>query len=156
MNKQRREVLKAGSNLGLLALLVGIGLLRPDEARAEWNKAAFEAKSFEDTLKALGVLVKPIENGNIRLVVPEVAENGALVPVAVVSSLTATQSIAILVEKNPNALTANFIIPDGTVADVSVRVKMDQTSNVYALVKSNDKFFLVGKEVKVTVGGCGG
>lgn len=156
MNKQRREVLKAGGSLGLLGILAGIGLLKPELAMAEWNKAAFEAKTFEDTLKALGVTGKPADSGEIQLNAPDIAENGAVVPVAVVSNIANTQSIAILIEKNPNALGASFVIPEGTEANVTTRVKMGQTSNVYALVKADGKFFMVMKEVKVTLGGCGG
>jgi len=156
MNKQRRAVLKAGGSLGLLSILAGIGLLKPESAMAAWNKAAFEAKTFEDTLKALGVEGKPADSKDIQINAPDIAENGAVVPVAVASSLANTQMIAILIEKNPNALGASFTIPDGTEANVTTRVKMGQTSNVYALVKADGKFFMAMKEVKVTLGGCGG
>ncbi|GAB2181471.1 hypothetical protein DLREEDagrD3_16940 [Denitratisoma sp. agr-D3] len=156
MNKQRREVLKAGGSLGLLSILAGIGLLKPESAMAAWNKAAFEAKTFEDTLKALGVEGKPADSKDILLNAPDIAENGAVVPVAVVSNIANSQSIAILIEKNPNALGASFVIPEGTEANVTTRVKMGQTSNVYALVKADGKFFMTMKEVKVTLGGCGG
>ncbi|HEX5394459.1 MAG TPA: thiosulfate oxidation carrier protein SoxY [Rhodocyclaceae bacterium] len=156
MNKQRREVLKAGGSMGLLALLAGIGLLKPELALADWNKAAFEAKTFEDTLKALGVQGKPADSGDIQLNAPDIAENGAVVPVSMVSNIPNTQFMAFLIEKNPNALGASFTIPEGTEANVTTRVKMGQTSNVYALVKADGKFFMTMKEVKVTLGGCGG
>lgn len=156
MNQQRRDVLKAGGSLGLLSLLAGIGLLKPGMALADWNKAAFEAKSLEDTLKALGVQGKPADSGDIQLNAPDIAENGAVVPVSIVSNIPNTQFIAFLIEKNPNALGASFTIPEGTEANVTTRVKMGQTSNVYALVKADGKFFMSMKEVKVTLGGCGG
>lgn len=156
MNQQRRDVLKAGGSMGLLALLAGIGLLKPELALADWNKAAFEAKTFEDTLKALGVQGKPADSGDIQLNAPDIAENGAVVPVSMVSNIPNTQFMAFLIEKNPNALGASFTIPEGTEANVTTRVKMGQTSNVYALVKADGKFFITMKEVKVTLGGCGG
>jgi sulfur-oxidizing protein SoxY len=90
------------------------------------------------------------------LTVPEIAENGAVVPVTVTSSLRNTEQIHILVEKNPNILAASFVIPFGTEGFVTTRVKMRETSKVIALVKSNGKFYRFSKEVKVTAGGCGG
>jgi sulfur-oxidizing protein SoxY len=87
---------------------------------------------------------------------PDIAENGAVVPVGVASTLPNVSMVAILIEKNPNALAASFTLPEGTEANVQTRVKMGQTSNIYALVKSDGKFFMATKEIKVTLGGCGG
>ena len=87
---------------------------------------------------------------------PDIAENGAVVPVGVASTLPNVTMVAILIEKNPNALAASFNLPEGTEANVQTRVKMGQTSNIYALVKSDGKFFMATKEIKVTLGGCGG
>ena len=87
---------------------------------------------------------------------PDIAENGAVVPVAVNSKLAKTQSIAVLVERNPNTLAAAFDIPPGTDPFISTRVKMAQTSNVVALVKADGKYYFASKEIKVTLGGCGG
>ena len=87
---------------------------------------------------------------------PDIAENGAVVPVGVQSKIPKTEMIAILVEKNPNSLSASFMIPEGTEAVVSTRVKMGQTSNIHAVVKADGKFYFATKEVKVTLGGCGG
>ena len=96
------------------------------------------------------------ESKDISINSPDIAENGAVVPVSVSSKLGKTESISILVEKNPNALSATFDIPGGTEPFVSTRVKMGQTSNVYALVKADGQYFFASKEVKVTLGGCGG
>ena len=96
------------------------------------------------------------ESKDINITSPDIAENGAVVPVSVASKLAKTESISILVEKNPNALSAAFEIPGGTEPFVSTRVKMGQTSNVYALVKADGKYFFATKEIKVTLGGCGG
>jgi sulfur-oxidizing protein SoxY len=155
MNNQRRNVLKSGSGAALLSVLAAAGIIRPGMAFADWNKAAFEAKSMADTLKAMGA-GSPAESKDVQVTGPDIAENGAVVPVGVSSTLPNVTMVAILIEKNPNALAASFTLPEGTLANVQTRVKMGQTSNVYALVKSDGKFFMATKEIKVTLGGCGG
>ncbi len=155
MNNQRRNVLKSGSGAALLSVLAAAGLIKPGMALADWNKAAFDAKSMADTLKAMGV-ASPADSKDVQVTGPDIAENGAVVPVGVSSTLPNVTMVAILIEKNPNALAASFMLPEGTQANVQTRVKMWQTSNVYALVKSGDKFFMATKEIKVTLGGCGG
>ena len=155
MNNQRRTVLKSGSGAALLGMLAAAGIITPGIALADWNKAAFDAKSMADTLKALGA-ASPADSKDVQVTGPDIAENGAVVPVGVASSLPNISMVAILIEKNPNALAASFTLPEGTEANVQTRVKMGQTSNVYALVKANGKFFMATKEIKVTLGGCGG
>lgn len=155
MNLQRREALKAGGGLGLLGLLAAAGLITPGQARAEWNKSAFDAKTIEETLKALGASA-PANSADVQITAPDIAENGAVVPVGVVSALAGVEAIAILIEKNPNPLAASFVLPAGTEATVQTRVKMGQTSDVYALVKVGGQFLMAKKEIKVTLGGCGG
>jgi sulfur-oxidizing protein SoxY len=156
MNTGRREVLKSGGGLSLLALLGAAGWLTPEAAHADWNKAAFEAKSMDETMKAFGGSA-PAQSKDIAFVsTPDIAENGAVVPIGVTSTLPKTERIAILVEKNPNMLAASFDLPAGTEPTVTTRVKMGQSSNVYALVKADGKYYVAQKEVKVTLGGCGG
>ena len=155
MNNQRRTVLKSGSGAALLSVLAAAGIITPGMALADWNKAAFDAKSMADTLKALGA-GQPADSKDVQVTGPDIAENGAVVPVGVSSTLPNVTMVAILIEKNPNALSATFNLPEGTEANVQTRVKMGQTSNVYALVKSDGKFFMATKEIKVTLGGCGG
>ena len=155
MNNQRRNVLKTGSGAALLTVLAAAGIITPGMALADWNKAAFDAKSMADTLKAIGAGT-PTDSKDVQVTGPDIAENGAVVPVGVSSTLPNVTMVAILIEKNPNALSATFNLPEGTQANVQTRVKMGQTSNVYALVKSGDKFFMATKEIKVTLGGCGG
>ncbi len=155
MNNQRRNVLKTGSGAALLSVLAAAGIIKPGMALADWNKAAFDAKSMADTLKALGA-GSPVESKDVQVTGPDIAENGAVVPVGVASTLPNVSMVAILIEKNPNALAGTFVLPEGTEANVQTRVKMGQTSNVYALVKSDGKFFMATKEIKVTLGGCGG
>jgi sulfur-oxidizing protein SoxY len=155
MNQNRREFVKVGGVLGLMA---AAGLISIEEARAQqaaWNKAAFETKTLEDTVKALGG-TSAAQSGDIVITAPDIAENGAVVPVAVTSKIPNTQGIYVLVEKNPSALAAGFTIPAGTEPTISTRIKMGQTSNVHAVVKADNKFFVATKEVKVTLGGCGG
>ena len=136
------------------SLLAGTGLF-PQFAHAAFNKAAFDAKNIDETLKALGASA-PANSADVQLTAPDIAENGAVVPVGVVSTLAGVEAIAILVEKNPNPLAASFVLPAGTEPSVQTRVKMGQTSDVYALVKAGGKFFIAKKEIKVTIGGCGG
>ncbi len=154
MDAKRREVLKTGG--GVLALAAVAGIIKPGETLAqEWNKAAFDTKSVAETVKALGGGAAT-PSGSIEIIAPDIAENGAVVPIAVESKLPRTQAIAILIEKNPNTLSAEFEIPAGTDPFVSTRVKMAETSNIYALVIADGKYFHAVKEIKVTIGGCGG
>jgi len=154
MQRTRREFLKSTS--GLIGLLLAAGFLRPEDVCAqEWNQAAFATKSLEDLVKLLGGSGAQ-ESAEVAIVAPDIAENGAVVPIGVVSKLAKTESIAILVEKNPNVLAATFTLPEGTLPDLQTRVKMAQTSNVFALVKAGGKFFYAAKEIKITLGGCGG
>ena len=130
--------------------------MKSGEALAEWNKTAFTSKAMDDALSAMGA-TNPENNAVfIQLTVPEIAENGAVVPVTVVSTLPNVEQISIFVDKNPNVMAANFIFPQGTESMVTTRVKMGQTANVVALVKADGKFYRTAKEVKVTAGGCGG
>ncbi|ADP18728.1 Tat pathway signal sequence domain protein 24 [Achromobacter xylosoxidans A8] len=155
IDRQRRKVVGLGT---VLSLAVAAGLLRPSQAwavQADWNKQAFDAKSMQDVIKALGG-GDAVASDQITLVAPDIAENGAVVPVGAVSKLPNTEQISILVTKNPNALAASFTLPAGTEPEVATRVKMGQTSDVYALVKADGKYYTAHKEIKVTLGGCGG
>ena len=154
MNIKRRHTIKAGSSLALVAAAISAGVL-PTSAFADWNKAAFEAKNMADVLKAMGGSTAE-KSADIIITAPDIAENGAVVPVAVASKIANTQSISILVEKNPSSLAAEFEILPGTEANVGTRVKMGQSSNVHAVVKAGGKYYVATKEVKVTLGGCGG
>jgi sulfur-oxidizing protein SoxY len=151
---KRREALKSGSALAIVAAAISAGML-PQSAFASWNKNAFDAKNLNDVVKAMGGSTAEKSN-DITITAPDIAENGAVVPIAVASKLANVESIAILVEKNPNSLAAQFDIPAGTEANVGTRVKMGQSSNVHAVVKAGGKYFVATKEVKVTLGGCGG
>ena len=150
MNNQRRNILRMTS---VIALMASSGLISTAQA-AEWNKAAFEGKNLDDVIKALGGS-KPESSADIILRAPDIAENGAVVPVGVETKLKATH-IAILVEKNPSPMAAQFMLPDGAEPFVTTRVKMGQSSNVHGLVKADGRWYIATKEIKVTLGGCGG
>ena len=143
--------------MAAMGLAMAAGLMKPLIARAQaWNKAAFDVKgSLNEAVKALGGSGAS-QSKDIEMTSPDIAENGAVVPFMVASKLPKTESIALLVEKNPNILAANFTIPDGTEPWINTRIKMGQTSNVIALVKADGKYYYTSKEVKVTLGGCGG
>ena len=140
---------------GLLGLAASALTFAPRLALAVWNKAAFETKTLADAYKALGV-VAPTASGDIQLIASDIAENGAVVPVEAISKIPNTTQISFLVEKNPTMLTAQFDLGPDMLPDVSTRIKMGQTSNVIALVKADGKFYTATKEIKVTLGGCGG
>jgi sulfur-oxidizing protein SoxY len=149
----RREFLSHSARVA--ALLAAAGLL-PLAARAEWPTNAFEAKTMADVMKALGVGA-PVESKDVTISGPDIAENGAVVPVGVATTLPGVKRLLLMVEKNPNTLSALFDVSDSVDASISTRVKMSQTSNVYAVAMTNDgKVLFAQKEVKVTLGGCGG
>jgi sulfur-oxidizing protein SoxY len=154
MDKLRRTLIKGAGASGALAAALAAGVLKPALA-AEWNKSAFEAKDLAGALRGLAA-GSVADSKDIVLKAPDIAENGAVVPIDVVSNIPNTTSIAILVEKNPNPMSAHFDFANGALPDVSVRLKLAQTSMVKAVVRSDGKFYTVQKEIKVTVGGCGG
>ena len=141
--------------------VVGLGQLAfglaPAHAAAndKYPEDAFKQKSDADAIKLLyGRAAEPSDK--VRMDAPEIAENGAVVPVSVTTTLTDVTSIAFLVSENPNALVASYRIPAGTVPSVGNRIKMAKTSNVIVVVEAGGKLYSATKEVKVTVGGCGG
>jgi len=137
--------------------LVAAGWVRAGVADAQaWNKDAFDSHAIAEARKALGA-ADAAQSDQISFVqTPEIAENGAVVPIGIASAVPKTDAIAVLIEKNPNPLAAVFEIPPGTEPAVSTRVKMAQTSNVYALVRADGRYYFASKEIKVTLGGCGG
>jgi sulfur-oxidizing protein SoxY len=155
MDPQRRCALHTGGRLGLLGILASLGLLDPEWVRAEGDRAGFDAKSVGDALSAagLGGTASPAE---VQLEAPEIAENGAVVPLRVSTGLPRVDRVAILVEKNPTILSAVFMLPDGTEASIATRVKMAETCRVIVALRSDGKVYTASKEVKVTLGGCGG
>ena len=156
MNTTRRTVLKGATASGVLAGLIAAGALRPTQVlAAEWNKVAFESKDAAAAQKGIGAAAAA-DSKDLVIKVPDIAENGAVVPVDVTSNIPNTTSIAIMVLKNPFPLSAQFDFASGALPEVSARLKLNETSRVRALAKADGKFYSVQKEVKVTVGGCGG
>ena len=154
---ERRHFLATSSGATALALAASAGLVPAHAQTAPvWNKTAFESKSLAEAVKALGGSGAPVESKDLVLQAPEIAENGSVVRVGAQSNIAGTTQLALVVEKNPSVLAAVFDIPEGTDANMSTNVKMGQSSNVYALATVGDKFFYAAKEVKVTLGGCGG
>lgn len=153
MNRIRRTTLQTAGAGGLAAVLASLGLLSPRQASAQ--SKAFQAKTLGETLAALGA-TGAADSRDIVITAPDIAENGAVVPIAVRSNLPKTEMIALLVEKNPFLLAGSYDILAGAEPDVSMRVKMGQSSDVFAVVKADGKFYITRKEVKVTLGGCGG
>ena len=155
MNTQRRNVLKGAGAASAVGVAVMAGLLKPGMALADWNKAGFEAKDLNGALSAIGG-GGAAASGDVSVKAPDIAENGAVVPVEITSNIAGTDAIAIIGEKNALPLIADFKLMNGAQGFVSTRIKMGSTSNVTAIVKAGGKAYKASKEVKVTIGGCGG
>jgi sulfur-oxidizing protein SoxY len=156
MNTKRRVFLKGSLAAGTVGVAVGAGLLAPQAVIAAWPKSAFEAKSIDDALKAAMGTGSSSASDAIKIKAPDIAENGAVVPVSISSTLDGVESIALLAEGNNSPLVATFVMGAGGVPDVSTRIKMGKTSDVMAVVKAGGKLHSASKSVKVTIGGCGG
>jgi sulfur-oxidizing protein SoxY len=155
MNQQRRSILKGAGAASLVSVAVAAGVLKPGTVyAAAWNKAAFEAKDMAGALAGVGGTGS--ESGQITVKAPDIAENGAVVPVEIISAIPGTERIVIIAEKNGFPLVADFGLANGAEGYVSTRIKMGTTSNVRAIVKAGGKTYTAAKEVKVTIGGCGG
>jgi len=149
----KRRLLLRGM-LGLGAMIT-VASLMPRIVFAKWSKA-FEAETTDQALLDLFGSKELVESDKIQLKIPEIAENGAVVPVSVNAELPNVKTISIVAEKNPQPLAASFTIPEGTLPDISVRIRLGETMNVKAVVEADGKLYSTGQEVKVTIGGCGG
>lgn len=157
MNTKRRTFLKGTLAGSAVAVAVGAGLLNPRQAlAAAWPKTAFDSKDVAGALTGLFNTDLTTPSADIDIKAPDIAENGAVVPVTISTKMKGVSSISLIVENNPNPLAAVFNLASNTLPDVSTRVKMGKTSNVIAVVKVGDKAYSARKEVKVTIGGCGG
>jgi sulfur-oxidizing protein SoxY len=153
MQNQRRGVLKAAGAFG--ALLVA-GLLRPVAAfAAGWNKEAFGAKTAADALRLIGA-AGAAPSSALVIEAPEIAENGAVVPIEITSNIPGTKSISVMIEKNPFPLSSVFEFGDGAMPYVKLNVKIGESSDVRVLAEAGGKHFVASKSIKVTIGGCGG
>ena len=152
MRNDRRKFLKLSGG-ALSAAAVGLLHAAP-AAAANRPESAFQSKAMADALKNLGA-TDMAESKDIVITAPDIAENGAVVPIAVSSKIPNTESISILAEKNPFPLAASFAISGSMDPYVSTRIKLGQTSDIRAVIKAGGKYYTAIKEVKVTVGGCG-
>ncbi len=156
MNHKRRLMLKGSLAAGAVGVAVGAGLLTPRAVMAAWSKEAFESEDLNTALSASMGSSKTTDSDKVKLKAPDIAENGAVVPVTVTSGIDGTSSIGIIVANNPTPLTATFNLGPTTEGYISTRIKMGKTSDVIAVVKAGGKLYSAKKEVKVTIGGCGG
>lgn len=148
MNPVRRLLLQGA---GALA----VGLLVPLRALAAWNKEAFGAKNPADALKGIG-FADAAPSKDVVMEAPEIAENGAVVPIEITSNVPGTRSIAVVIDHNPFPLVAKFDFLEGALPYVKVNVKMGETSDVRAIAEANGRHYQASKNIKVTIGGCGG
>jgi sulfur-oxidizing protein SoxY len=153
----RRFVLRAAGLAGVLAAVpFGFPLTASANTDAAgWPADAFKQKAEADAVKALFGKSAEVSD-KVRLDAPEIAENGAVVPISVSTDLPDVSSVAILVAENPSALAAMYKFAPGTAPMVASRLKMAKTTPVIAVVEAGGKLYSATKEVKVTVGGCGG
>ena len=153
---KRRIFLKGSLATGAVGMAAGAGLLTPRISLAAWSKEAFEATDVNSALNGLFGSSDLAGSDKIKIKAPDIAENGAVVPVSVTTDISGAESISIIAEKNASPLSASFVLGAGTEGYVSTRIKMGKTSSVIAVVKADGKLYSTGKEVKVTIGGCGG
>ena len=146
MNTLRRTLVGAAAAL----------LLRPFAAlAAAWNKDAFGAKTLQDALKGIGA-ADAAQSKDLVIEAPQIAENGAVVPIEITSNIPGTTALAVLVEKNPYPLVARFEFTGAALPYVKINAKMGETSDVRVVATAGGKHYAATKEIKVTIGGCGG
>jgi sulfur-oxidizing protein SoxY len=156
MNQNRRVLLKGTLAAGATGIAISAGLLTPKTVLAAWPKAAFEATDSKAAMEAALGSSSATESADIKLKAPDIAENGAVVPVTVTSKIADTESISVIVAENGTPFAATFNLGATTSGFVSTRIKMGKTSDVTAVVKAGGKLYSTSKNVKVTIGGCGG
>lgn len=137
-----------------IGALAGAMLLPLRLLAAQWNEKAFDEVTFPDALKSVGV-VNPVVSDQVKLKIPEIAENGAIVPIQVSSEIPGTQRIFVFAEKNPQPLVASLTFRNGVDPFFASRIKMGESANVHVVVLADGKHFITSREVKVTIGGCG-
>ena len=153
---KRRSFLKGTVATGMLGVAAGAGLLTPQAVLAAWPKAAFEAKTLEGGMEAALGSSSATESSDIKIKAPDIAENGAVVPITISTSMPGVDTMAVFIAKNPVPLACSYDLGPTTEGFISCRVKMGKTSDLIAVVKSGGKLYSAKKTVKVTIGGCGG
>jgi len=155
MSIKRRTFIKGSFATGALAIAASAGLLKPSQVLAAWPEDAFTAKTLDEAIQSL-LGSNDLEKGDINIKAPEIAENGAVVPISISANIPDAQSISIFVSKNPQPLVCSFDIQGKLETFISTRIKMGETSDIVAVVRTEDGLFSASKTVKVTIGGCGG
>ena len=155
MDTSRRIILKATMAAGTLAVAAGANLLTPSTVLAAWPKNAFKAKNINEAMGVLGD-ANATDSSKIKVDAPDIAENGAVVSVKVSTTLPKVESISIYVPVNAFPLSASYVLSNQVEPSITGRIKMAKTSKVVAVVKSDGKVYTASKQVKVTLGGCGG
>ena len=153
---KRRIFLKGTLTTGAIGMAVSAGLITPRMVLAAWPKAAFDATSVDSAVNSLFGSSTLTGSDKIKIKAPDIAENGAVVPISIETDIEGVESISIIAEKNATPLTSSFVLGKGTDAFIATRIKMGKTGSVIAVVKAGGKLYSTGKEVKVTIGGCGG
>jgi len=153
---KRRTFLQGSLAGSAVAVAVGAGLLNPRAVLAAWPQAAFDAKSVQDAMTSLFGNADSTVSNDIAIKAPDIAENGAVVPVSVTTSIAGTSKIALIAEKNGQPLACSFELGSSAKGFISTRIKMSKTSDVIAVVEAGGKRYAAKKNVKVTIGGCGG
>jgi len=155
VSMKRRTFLKGTITTGVLSVAVGAGLLKPSEVLAAWPENAFNQKGLADAINAISG-GSASDSGDIKIKAPDIAENGAVVPITISTSISGVEKISVFVEKNPQPLAASFDLASNCDGFISTRIKMGKTSDVVAVVQAGGKAYQAKKTVKVTIGGCGG
>jgi sulfur-oxidizing protein SoxY len=156
MNLLRRKFVKTAAFVGATVSLGSTAVLMPQQAIGAYAQAAFDAKNVDSAINSSLGSSAHTPSDQIKLKAPDIAENGAVVPVTVSTSMANVTGISIVVVANASPLTSSYVLPPGSEAYVSTRIKMAKTSDVLVVVKADGKLYSASKEVKVTIGGCGG
>ncbi len=156
MNNKRRIFMKGGLAASTVGIALGAGLLNPRAVLAKWPEKSFQAENIEAAMRNQLGSDQTSESGDIKIKAPDIAENGAVVPIEISSTLAGVTTMAVMVEENARPLTASYELGANTEPFISNRIKMGKTSNVVAIVKADGKLYSAKKAVKVTIGGCGG
>ena len=156
MNPQRRDALDRVGKTVAVAAAIAAGMIRPSDLYAAWNQRAFDAKKLNEAMDTLGV-GQPVQSGDVVVTAPDIAENGALVPLEIVSNIPGTESLAVFVDRNPWPFIARFDVSRGAAAFVALRVRVGESSPVRVVAQAGGKSYVgVHEKVQVTVGGCAG
>ena len=156
MKVSRRKIIQYASMSGAALALAPMGAFLPGTLKAEeWNKTAFEKKTLDEAMKAMGI-EKFEESADVVIDAPEIAENGNVVPLNAESKIAGTTRMSVFVENNPSPLATNFDFTGSSIPFFGTRIKMSKTSNVYVVAMANGKAYANKQEIKITLGGCGG